>query len=87
MLQIYLRKYVVLSAGGKIAAVTGKTQGSARQAKMLEVLAQFRIVVKSIRSHYQAVERRAGLTGAQLWALSEIAKRPGCQVGQSASSR
>jgi len=86
MLQIYLRKYVVLSAGGKIAAVTGKTQGSARQAKMLEVLAQFRIVVKSIRSHYQAVERRAGLTGAQLWALSEIAKRPGCQVGQLAKA-
>ena len=53
---------------------------------MLEVLAQFRIVIKSIRRHYQDVERRAGLTGAQLWALSEIAKLPGCQVGQLAKA-
>jgi DNA-binding MarR family transcriptional regulator len=58
----------------------------APRAKMLEVLAQFRVVVKSIRSHYQDVERRAGLTGAQLWALSEIAKRPDCQVGQLAQA-
>ena len=56
----------------------------APRGKMLEVLAQFRVVVKSIRRHYQDVERRAGLSGAQLWALSEIAKRPGCQVGQLA---
>jgi DNA-binding MarR family transcriptional regulator len=53
---------------------------------MLEVLAQFRIVIKSIRRHYQDVERRAGLTGAQLWALSEIARGPGCQVGQLAKA-
>ena len=53
---------------------------------MLEVLAQFRVVIKSIRRHYQDVERRAGLSGAQLWALSEVAKGPGCQVGQLARS-
>jgi DNA-binding MarR family transcriptional regulator len=51
---------------------------------MLEVLEQFRIIVKSIRQHYQRVERRAGLSGAQLWALAQIAGQPGCQVGELA---
>ena len=51
---------------------------------MLEVLAQFRVVFKSIRRHYQDVERRSGLTGALLWALAEIAARPGDQVGELA---
>jgi len=51
---------------------------------MLQVLEQFRIVVKSIRRHYQDVERRAGLSGAQLWALAEVARHPGSQVGELA---
>jgi DNA-binding MarR family transcriptional regulator len=51
---------------------------------MLEVLAQFRVVFKSVRRHYQDVERRSGITGALLWALAEIAGRPGTQVGELA---
>jgi DNA-binding MarR family transcriptional regulator len=51
---------------------------------MLEVLAQFRVVFKSIRRHYRDVERRSHITGALLWALSEVAARPGCQVGELA---
>jgi DNA-binding MarR family transcriptional regulator len=52
--------------------------------RMLEVLEQFRVIVKSIRRHYQDVERRAGVTGAQLWALAQIAEQPGGQVGELA---
>jgi DNA-binding MarR family transcriptional regulator len=51
---------------------------------MLEVLAQFRVVFKSVRRHYQDVERRSHITGALLWALAEVAGRPGTQVGQLA---
>ena len=51
---------------------------------MLEVLEQFRIIVKTIRRHYQDVERRAGLTGAQLWALAQVAQNPGSKVGELA---
>ena len=51
---------------------------------MLDVLEQFRVIVKSIRRHYQTVEARAGISGAQLWALSQIAGQPGCQVGELA---
>ena len=52
--------------------------------RMLEVLEQFRVIVKSIRRHYQDVERRAGVTGAQLWALAQIAEQPGGEVGELA---
>jgi DNA-binding MarR family transcriptional regulator len=51
---------------------------------MLEVLEQFRIIVKSIKGHYQDVERRAHLKGAQLWALSQVAGSPGAKVGDLA---
>src|SRR5581483_7463829 len=52
--------------------------------RMLDVLEQFRIIVKSIRSHYQTVQARAGVSGAQLWTLAQIAGQPGCQVGELA---
>jgi len=51
---------------------------------MLEVLGQFRIVIKSIRRHYQEVERQSGVNGAQLWALAHIATHPGAKVNELA---
>jgi MarR family transcriptional regulator, organic hydroperoxide resistance regulator len=58
--------------------------GASKQRRMLEVLEQFRIVFKSVRGHYQKVERRAGISGAQLWALAQVAGNPGIQVGDLA---
>ena len=43
----------------------------------VEVLKQFRIVFKSVRKHFQSVEDEIGISGAQLWALSEIDSQPG----------
>jgi DNA-binding MarR family transcriptional regulator len=51
---------------------------------MLEVLGQFRILFKSVRRHYGEVLRRAGMGGAQLWALSHIARHPGVKPGELA---
>ncbi|MBI3375241.1 MAG: winged helix DNA-binding protein [Betaproteobacteria bacterium] len=51
---------------------------------MLAVLGQFRIVIKSVRQHYQQVERKSGVSGAQLWALSHIAAHPGAKVSELA---
>ena len=51
---------------------------------MLDVLEQFRVIVRSVRQHYREVERRAGLSGAQLWALAEVEARPGLKVGELA---
>jgi DNA-binding MarR family transcriptional regulator len=56
----------------------------ARRKKMLEVLELFRVVFKSIRHHYRIVERKAGISGAQLWALAQIAENPGIKVGDLA---
>lgn len=41
------------------------------------VLRQFRIVFNAVKSHFRQVERDSGLGGAQVWALSVIASRPG----------
>jgi DNA-binding MarR family transcriptional regulator len=46
------------------------------------VLLQFRVLLRSIKRHYQRVEQRTGIAGAQLWALSEIAASPGIRVGE-----
>lgn len=46
----------------------------------LEVLKQFRVLLRSIKRHYQWIERECGLSGAQLWALSEISAAPGIKV-------
>ena len=61
-----------------------KAVKSLQRRRMLDVLEQFRVIVKSIRRHYQDVERRAGLSGAQLWALAQIASEPGARVGELA---
>jgi DNA-binding MarR family transcriptional regulator len=57
---------------------------SAKHRKMLQVLGQFRILFKSVRRHYGDVERRAGIGGAQLWALSHVAGHPGITPGELA---
>lgn len=52
--------------------------------KRLEVLKQFRVLLRSIKRHYHSVEKECGLSGAQLWALAEIAGTPGIKVGELA---
>lgn len=53
-------------------------------AMMLAVLQQFRVVVRSVRTHYDHVEKRSGVSGAQLWALARIEATPGMKVGELA---
>jgi DNA-binding MarR family transcriptional regulator len=56
----------------------------ARQARMLEVLKLFRVLMRSIDTHYRTVERRSRLGGAQMWALGEIASAQRLTVGDLA---
>lgn len=46
----------------------------------VRVLRQFRLVFNAVKTHFQQVEKRAGIGGAQLWALSLIRGRPGLGV-------
>ncbi len=48
------------------------------------VLQQFRILLQAMKRHYQNVEEQVKLTGAQVWALSEIATNPDISVGDLA---
>ena len=57
---------------------------SKRDQQMLAVLGHFRVVFKSIRRHYQEVERQSRVSGAQLWALAHIAAHSGTKVSELA---
>ena len=48
------------------------------------VLRRFRLVFNAVRSHFQRVERRTGVGGAQVWALSVVQAHPGIGVGSLA---
>ena len=54
-------------------------------AQPIAVLRQFRLVFNAVKTHFQQVEKRAGIGGAQLWALSVIQSNPGVGLGQLAT--
>jgi DNA-binding MarR family transcriptional regulator len=45
-----------------------------------EVLGRFREVFRAAKLHFAAVQKIAGVSGAQLWALAEINAQPGLRV-------
>lgn len=49
-----------------------------------QVLRRFRQVFSAVRGHFAQMEKKTGLGGAQLWALSIIGARPGLGVGELA---
>ena len=72
--------------GGRPRAQKPRGNGgpATRYQTMLAVLVQFRLLVRSMRKHYQSVERECGVTGAQLWAMAQIEATPRMTVGQLA---
>lgn len=50
----------------------------------VRVLRRFRRVFNSVKAHFQQVEKRAGVGGAQLWALSVIDAWPGIGINELA---
>jgi len=56
------------------AGALSEAQGAVR------VLRQFRLVFNTVKTHFQQMEKRAGLGGAQVWALSVVRDRPGIGV-------
>lgn len=49
-----------------------------------QVLRQFRQVLNAVKTHFQHVEKKSGLGGAQVWALSLVRQHPGIGVGELA---
>ena len=50
----------------------------------VRVLRQFRLVFNTVKTHFQQMEKRAGLGGAQIWALSVVRDQPGIGVNDLA---
>ncbi len=50
----------------------------------VRVLRRFRQVFNAVKTHFQRVERQAGIGGAQLWALSVARSQPGVGIGELA---
>jgi len=51
----------------------------------VRVLRRFRLVFNAVKTHFQQVEKKAGVGGAQLWALSVIHAHPGIGVNSLAA--
>jgi DNA-binding MarR family transcriptional regulator len=45
-----------------------------------QVLRRFRVVFNAVKTHFQQVEKQAGIGGAQVWALSVVQQQPGIRV-------
>lgn len=52
----------------------------------IRVLRRFRTIFNAVKTHFRQVEKRSGIGGAQLWALSVIRAHPGIGVGDLAAS-
>jgi DNA-binding MarR family transcriptional regulator len=65
-----------------------RLSGSADEANNPEVrvLRRFRLVFNAVKTHFQQVEKKAGVGGAQLWALSVIGARPSLGVNDLAAA-
>ncbi|MGZ3235920.1 MAG: MarR family winged helix-turn-helix transcriptional regulator [Burkholderiaceae bacterium] len=50
------------------------------------VLRQFRMVFNAVKAHFRLVEKKTGIGGAQVWALSVIKSNPGIGMNDLAHS-
>jgi DNA-binding MarR family transcriptional regulator len=64
--------------------MTTPSSQTAAQASPTQVLRRFRQVFNAVRSQFAQIEKRTGLGGAQLWALSIVQQQPGIGVGELA---
>ena len=63
----------------------GADRTSAHDAASARVLRHFRRVFNAVKTHFQQVEKKAGIGGAQLWALSAIQAKPALGVNDLAA--
>lgn len=66
------------------AAPTGAPAGADLSEPAAQVLRRFRLVFNAVKTHFQRVEKKAGIGGAQLWALSIISSSAGLGVNDLA---
>lgn len=63
------------------APATAAPRGAADPgADAARVLRQFRLVFNAVKTHFQQVEKQAGIGGAQVWALAVLRDAPGIGI-------
>lgn len=73
------------ASAGRPAVPRAAAHARPREAeRATRVLRRFRQIFNAVRTHFQSVEKAAGIGGAQLWALSTIGERPGIGVNDLA---
>ncbi len=75
---------VTRKAEFKCAPAPQAKDATTRADGAVRVLRQFRLVFNTVKTHFQQMEKRAGLGGAQVWALSVVRSRPGLGVSDLA---
>src|SRR5438045_1341260 len=50
------------------------------------VLRKLRLVFNTVKGHFREVEKKAGVAGAQVWALAVIRDKPGIGVSELAKA-
>jgi DNA-binding MarR family transcriptional regulator len=73
------------SMARKAPVAAGRRSTTERDERAALVLRKFRQVFNAVKTHFREVEKRAGVAGAQVWALSVIRDQPG--IGVSALAR
>ena len=62
-----------------------RVRRSANRDLALQVLGKFREVFRAAKLHFGSVHKSVGVSGAQLWALSELYEQPGLRVSELAA--
>lgn len=71
-------------AAGTIAPGFSASAPDQNPGQDLQVLQKFRLIFRSVKQHFRWVEERCGVSGAQLWAMFELAQCPGLRVSDIA---
>ncbi len=66
--------------------IQSPTTASPESEPAFRVLRKFRRVFNTVRGHFQQVEKKVGVGGAQVWALGVIYKQPGIGVNALAAA-
>src|SRR5208283_3985669 len=62
----------------------GAGSSSSKSARALAVLQHIRELLRVSQQHFQRIEARCGVSGAQLWALAELQARPVSKISELA---
>jgi DNA-binding MarR family transcriptional regulator len=71
---------------GKRAAKAPKPVRTVHRPLAMAVLEQFRLIFRSAKRHFQWVQERTGVSGAQLWVLAELRRKPGMGMTELAQA-